>query len=316
MFSAHAVLSSPETFLTRPLTAGKSGAIVALADDSTDSPGGIVLKYVRRDTGSAELWSSSVREAQFYTAVMQNPAEYPYAPEILDTEITDMALCTVMRRYRPLTTDTTALSPALFDRICGALAAVHASPIPESFLPLSDRAEPPYLTDAVCAECAAGWETVLAEHLGAFSREDRALPAVLAADINGVIARHFVPPAHFVHGDFHIGNLLWDTHGDIRICDWQSCGIGDSAGDLAFFISRLSADGFAPDTDDLIHRYCSAVGQCSAVMSPAPEEIRNRMRLSSALTAFRFWHQYLHGAPAERVEGIFRAMAEDFAHLL
>lgn len=99
---------------------------------------------------------------------------------------------------------------------------------------------------------------------------------------------HGVRPQSFplVHGDFHCDNLLLDER---VVCDWQNIYLGTSAGDLAFFLSRLSADGVSLNMDTRMRSYSTAA---QAIGMPADAEIiQYDMTLTSQNVAFLFWHE-------------------------
>jgi aminoglycoside phosphotransferase (APT) family kinase protein len=48
------------------------------------------------------------------------------------------------------------------------------------------------------------------------------------------------PDAHcLVHGDFRIGNMMYDEHGLTAILDWEGVHVGDADEDLAWFCARV-----------------------------------------------------------------------------
>lgn len=61
-------------------------------------------------------------------------------------------------------------------------------------------------------------------------------------------------PDCFLHGDFHVDNLLRDGN-HILWADWQVAGIGSPAIDLAFLLSRANADGADPPHAAMLHEY-------------------------------------------------------------
>ena len=51
-----------------------------------------------------------------------------------------------------------------------------------------------------------------------------------------------------LHGDFHVGNLLFDRTGPavVAIVDWEMCTVGDPLLDLGLLVATASSDGFPP----------------------------------------------------------------------
>lgn len=279
-----------------PVTVGKSGAEVFYLDNGTTA------KYAKKDTVSEDIWNHCVREARFYESIAAR--KLPYLPQILHLHITVDETLILMRRHTPLTAD--QLTGQKLDKIFAALASFHKETPPDFLIPDAAPA-PPYLDAQTAAACMEGWLSVLREHHPAFS-DDTALPGLAAEQFNRVNQIHALQNPVLCHGDFHLGNILWDDHDNPIFCDFQSCGIGDGCGDLSFFLSRLSADGALIDHEDIVQIYSRYSGL-------SVREIHNRMALSNFNTSFLFWHQYLHGSDITRVRKIFDAMKSDFAYL-
>lgn len=279
-----------------PVTVGKSGAEVFYLDNGTTA------KYVKKDTVSEDIWNHCVREAQFYQSIAAR--KLPYLPQILHLHITANETLILMRRYHPLTAG--QLTRPKLDRIFASLASLHKETPPDFFIPDATPALP-YLDAQAAAACMEGWLSVLREHHPAFS-DDIALPGLAAEQFNRINQTYALQNPVLCHGDFHLGNVLWDDHDNPIFCDFQSCGIGDGCGDLSFFLSRLSADGVPIDPDDIVQIYSMYSGL-------TVREIQNRMALSNFNTSFLFWHQYLHGSDVTRVHTIFDAMKSDFERL-
>jgi hypothetical protein len=66
-------------------------------------------------------------------------------------------------------------------------------------------------------------------------------------------------PQTFLHGDFHLNNLLFDSTSGTRtlaIIDWQACGRGRATRDIAhFLVTGLSPDGRRAHELDLLRLY-------------------------------------------------------------
>jgi aminoglycoside phosphotransferase (APT) family kinase protein len=107
---------------------------------------------------------------------------------------------------------------------------------------------------------------VLRRDLPAFARQlwngpgdDGRVQAVLA-DLDQLTEAAGSGPTSFVHGDCHLGNLLRDGSGRLLLVDWQSSGVGPSAGDLAFALTRAVPTGATIPRDQAIAAYCERAG--------------------------------------------------------
>lgn len=147
---------------------------------------------------------------------------------------------------------------------------------------------------------------MLREHPGRFSLT--ALDGI-GENIGEVNRRLFAPFLRFVHGDFHVENLLLDDEDNLLVCDWQNCGLGEAGGDPAFFLSRPSSDGVSLSRQALLESYCRKAGISE------PHRLEAQMRLADLNTAFLFWHEYLHGSGPERVAEIYDKMCSDMDFL-
>lgn len=103
-----------------------------------------------------------------------------------------------------------------------------------------------------------------------------------------------------------------DEENRLIVCDWQNVSVGNPAGDLSFFLSRLCADSTTLDKDRLTALYCAEYADRNPAVNPEQyqSELEKAMLLSELNTSFLFWHQHLHGSADERVMGVFGKMAE------
>ncbi|MBE5780097.1 MAG: hypothetical protein E7331_12315 [Clostridiales bacterium] len=279
------------------ISLGQSGAAVHRLRD------GKIAKHVKRAQLSDEiLWEKYRRESLFYSRF---PAEeYSFVPQVYTNLLREDELLLVLREYRPLRQEE-LLESSVLGKVLDALVQIHALPVPDFATGQTPRAVH-YSAESLAA-CREGWLQVLLEHPNKFSLAplDR-----IQDHINRVNDRLFAPLLRFVHGDFHCQNLLARDHGRILVCDWQNCGSGEATGDLAFLLSRLSADGFPLDEDILLSEYCRR-----AKLND-PRQLQAQMRLASLNTAYLFWHEYLHGSSPERVGEIYHKMCADMDFLL
>ena len=291
---------SYEEQIVREIHTGKGGAFVY------ELTGGRIAKHVvRADMPRGAAWDGYMKEARFYARQMQQPL--PFVPEILCSkwaarEWAADEILIIMRKYRPL--EKRSLARGALEKVMAVLAQIHALPLPEAEAP----AKPQTLSKEEIARCHTGWSKVLAEHGDAFSQEKL---DELAEAINRVNERWHSARRCCVHGDFHAENLLTDAAGNIIVCDWQNIGVGHPAGDIAFLLSRLAADGVQIDRTAAVDAYCRyAQGEITA------GEIEAQMRLSNLNTSFVFWHHYLHGADKAAVRDIYEKMISDMEYLL
>lgn len=275
---------------------GQSGADVYSINDDT------ILKHVERRKLEGSLFDTYVREALFYQSKADNIRSY--LPKIIDLEISDDEIILVMKKYR--CPDRGRIDEQMIRKVTNALARVHTDSIPE-FLNCDRKPAEPF-SETQIEEYLAGWQSVLNEHPGT---SDDIPPEKIAEKINGIIAWHDTEEKVLTHGDFHWDNLLTDDHGNILICDWQSVGLGGSSGDLSFFMSRLGSDGIKPDPHLFLKCYADAVMEITGKTIDT-NSIAGHIAAANVITSFAFWHQFLHGAEAERVRGIYGKMTSDF----
>ena len=275
---------------------GQSGA------DVYEINGELILKHVERRKLQSSLFDTYTREALFYQSKADHACSY--LPRIIELEISDDEIILVMKKYR--CPDRSDIDEQMIRKVTKALALVHTDSVP-AFLNC-DREPAELLSEARTEECLAGWKSVLDEHPGVF---DGTFLKEIAEKINRIIAWHDAEERVLVHGDFHWDNLLTDELGNILICDWQSVGTGGASGDLSFFMSRLGSDGVRTDPKFLLKCYAEAIRGISGKAVDI-QSIAEHIAAANVIVSFIFWHQFLHGAEAERVRGIYEKMTDDF----
>ena len=273
-----------------PLKAGKSGAQVFLTEHET------VMKTVRRCEADEALWNACLREILFYEQNADH--SIPFLPQILYTEHTHEQLTLEMRYYRPMNPLTMTREKIM--QILSALAQLHSMTPPECLPPPA-----PTLPDSlVLIACADGWKSVFSEHKDLFSAY-QSFPGHAAAAFRKINLNFDLHRTDFCHGDFHIGNILVDDADKPIFIDFQNCSIGDGIGDVSFLHSRLNADGIALSLEELMQIYSTCSGISVSIL-------RLQAALANFNTSFLYWHQYLHGSDADRVQSIFNVMQDDF----
>jgi thiamine kinase-like enzyme len=241
-----------------------------------------------------------------------------------------------MKHYKPL--DRAHLNDGLLQEIMTVLAKVHGMEIP-SFLRESavqgdsvpedslqegssqedfsqeEKSKAQLLTEEEIKTSVEGWISVLQEHPDVFGEDDVTDLKGIAPEMNKIIRWHDSEEHVLTHGDFHFDNLLKDEDGNLLICDWQGVNVGAASGDLSFFISRLTGDGIPLEKKEVIECYGRAVKELSG-KNVSVDEISSHMEAANLITSFRFWHYYLHGSDAPRVQSIYVPMKEAFCSLL
>lgn len=279
-------------YMTDRITVGQSGAEVYETEQK------YIAKYVRRDRlPSDEAWGAYQREAQFYSSV--SSGQYQFLPRIYHCRRTEDEIEILMQKYYPVSRadfDDTMLS-----KVMDALVQIHAMPVP-AFLPQTTTA-PIQLNQDEISKCFCGWRDVIREHGDIFSEETL---IGISEMFNAINKQAYSAKNVCCHGDFHFDNLLSDGNENIIVCDWQNVSRGHASGDISFFLSRLSVDGYEVRKEQAIQLYCKhASGDIT------PDEISVQMSLANLNTSFIHWHQYLHGSSAERVQDIWLKMTED-----
>lgn len=281
---------------TQKITVGRSGANVYELDHTH------IAKHVRRDRMQSDGdWDSYQREAQFYLSYASE--EYPFLPKIYHCSCTDDEIRLIMEKYLPI--DRNRLDDAMLEKVFSSLAQIHSMPVP-GFLPQSDEGAL-YLSEEDIDQYVNGWLGVIREHDNAFSEDDLVM---IGKNINTINKLVYSPKKMCCHGDFHFDNLLTDYNGNIIVCDWQNVNKGHPSGDISFFLSRLSADGFDIDKERAIEAYCRFSDGITH------DEISMQMSLANLNVSFIFWHNYLHSSSTDHVRGIWNKMTADAKYLL
>ncbi|MBR5799411.1 MAG: phosphotransferase [Lachnospiraceae bacterium] len=316
------------------LPGGQSGAKVY------DIEGKYVFKTVKKEAVGEEIFLAYQKEAKWYqyasrmsacvgaNAAAGNHAAdtYSFLPEVYDIASSEEEIKLLMKHYKPL--DRAHLDDGLLQEIMTVLAKVHGMEIP-SFLRESagqgdslpedssqeEKSKAQLLTEEEIKTSVEGWISVLQEHPDVFGEDDVTDLKGIAPEMNKIIRWHDSEEHVLTHGDFHFDNLLKDEDGNLLICDWQGVNVGAASGDLSFFISRLTGDGIPLEKKEVIECYGRAVKELSG-KNVSVDEISSHMEAANLITSFRFWHYYLHGSDAPRVQSIYVPMKEAYDALL
>ncbi len=277
----------------RELTLGRSGAHVYELDEQR------VLKVAFREEVQEEhIWNSYEKEALFY-----EHCKAEFLPKVYVNIHTEKEIFLIMEKCVPLERE--KLDDELLQKIMDVLVKIHGTEIP-SFINEEERV-PVIFSEEEVAESLKGWKKVLAEHPGAFKGE---WLEEIGRHINDLNQKYYSEQSRFNHGDFHFENIMQDADGNIKVVDWQNYGTGHISGDISFFLSRLSADGYGIDAKEVIDLYCECTKKRGCRVQAI--EIEIQMCLANINTTFRYWHVYLPGSTTERVRSIYEKMVEDW----
>ncbi len=68
------------------------------------------------------------------------------------------------------------------------------------------------------------------------------------------------PRVSVIHGDFRLGNFMWDTSGIVAMLDWEQCHVGDPLEEIAFMYWPLWSLGALVPIREFMARYEQASG--------------------------------------------------------
>ena len=281
-----------ESVAGKEIALGQSGAHVYELDEKR------VLKVAFREKVQEEhIWKSYEKEALFY-----EHCKADFLPKVYVNIHTEKEIFLILEKCVSLSRE--CLDNELLQKVMDVLVRIHCMEIP-LFVNVEER-QPVIFTEEEITESLKGWKGVLAEHPGAFEEE---WLEEISTYINEWNQKLFSKHCSFNHGDFHFENIMQDAEGNIKVVDWQNYGTGHLSGDISFFLSRLSADGYIIDTKEVIDMYCKCSNNRG--ISVKSEEIEIQMCLANLNTSFRYWHYYLHDSTKERVRNIYDKMVED-----
>ncbi len=282
--------------MTKQITIGKSGASVCELDHM------YIAKHIQRNLMQFDAdWDSYRREAQFYSSYTSE--SFPFLPKIYHCSQTDDEIQLIIEKYYPVNKNN--LDDVMIKKIFDVLAQIHNMPIPEFLPPICAGAL--RLDKDEISQYLSGWFDVIREHDDVFSESDL---IKIGENINKINKQAYASKQLCCHGDFHLDNLLANGEGNVIVCDWQNVNSGHVSGDISFFLSRLSADGFQISKEKAIRTYCRFTAA-----NITYEEISMQMSLANLNISFIHWHNYLRGCSVERVREIWERMIEDAEYL-
>jgi len=278
------------------ITLGQSGAHVYELDEQR------VLKVALREEIQQEhIWMSYEKEALFYES-----CNAEFLPKVYVNIHTEKEIFLILEKCYPLERE--CLDDELLRKIMGILEQIHSMEVP-TFIKAEERRSIIF-TEKEIEESLEGWKSVLNEHPRVFVEEPLKEIGLYINDWN---QKFFNKQSSFNHGDFHFENIMQDKEGNIKVVDWQNCGAGHVSGDISFFLSRLSADGYGIEAKEVIDLYCQDKEKRGCRVQHG--EIEVQMYLSNLNTSFRYWHEYLHNSTKERVQDIYEKMVRDARNL-
>lgn len=121
---------------------------------------------------------------------------------------------------------------------------------------------------------AHGWEPLCGLMGNKFSPAEQALGAELPDQIEAALRSLASMPSTLIHGDLRADNLLFSPdHRTVTLIDWQGCGTGPPAFDLAYFMSQsLTVESRRQHEDELLEFYRSDLSEAGITVSA--EQIR------------------------------------------
>jgi hypothetical protein len=229
---------------SRSLPGAFSGSHVLAT--STAAEHEVILK-ITADPGST-AWAGSQREARFYRELAGRVGIR--TPQLLDQLITEDVIALVITKHpppKPATEWTSDDWLALADD----LATIHRTDT-AFFDNGEDNGEFRVPRPSTTAD----------ETIRAYWAESGPVVRDLLADPAPLLDQSAALDPCFVHGDCHVDNISHEIeasgdHGDLVWLDWQACGFGDPAGDLAFPSVRAAPTGARVPLPEMVNRYAS-----------------------------------------------------------
>lgn len=280
----------------KKISIGNSGVNVYSVDENK------ILKYITSKSNDNE-WRLSIKESMIYNYFTGHNTTF--VPEIIVNYKSDVEIFLLMKKYNEFFNN--KINDQYINRIAYVLAYVHNLDIP-NFLEDTKEKE---MTITQIEYCYNRWRNVIEEHEDSFSLDNI---NKLASNINKFIRYFGNSKKCFIHGDFHIKNLLINDEKDLILCDWQNSHIGNPAYDLALFISRLNADNIKFNEDLLIKKYIYYTEEFGNTINE--EDIINYMSYSNLKISFTIWYYYLNNNTVDRVHKIYDRMIIDMEKLL
>lgn len=107
-----------------------------------------------------------------------------------------------------------------------------------------------------------------------------------------IAERLAVLPARLVHGDFYPANILVEGDGEIRVVDWETCGVGPAVLDLAALVSGRWSE---QERERIVDAYLAA---CPSALRPSHDDLLYARLLLAA--QWIGWHERWRPPPEQR----------------
>lgn len=236
---------------------------VRTTDDRDLKP--MVAKFATSRAGSRDSSRRGgvhLRELSFYDVVApRTPVRVPHVHGAWYDEVTDDFLLLQEAIEVDLHLDQLAgIDPERVASVVSEIGGCHATwweaPELEEFDWLPSLAGPARRTN-LATIAQQGWEPLCAMLGDELSAEERALGPGLPDVLDRRLCDAASRTSTLIHSDLRVDNLLF-TPGTttVTIIDWQGCGIGPGAWDLAYLISQgLTVDDRRAHEDRLIDTY-------------------------------------------------------------
>lgn len=282
--------------LMKKISIGNSGVHVYSVDEDK------ILKYITNKADDNE-WKLSLKESMIYNYFNKNNIKF--VPDIITNFKSNNEIFILMKKYNEFVNN--EIDNHYIDKVACLLAYFHNLDIP-CFLENKEEKE---MTKSQIEYCYNRWRNIIEEHNNSFSLDNI---NKLATNINRFIKYFNDSKKCFIHGDFHIKNILVSDKKSLILCDWQNSHIGNPSYDLALFVSRLNADNIKFNEELLIKRYVFYNNKLGNKIKE--EDITRYIAFSNLKISFTIWYYYLCNNTADRVHKIYDRMINDMEKLL
>lgn len=261
---------------------GMLGEIFVIDLDTAAGPRSIVAKFAApraEALESARRGRTNERELRCYDELL--PSTPVAAPTChgtwYDPATAHFCLLQDLVDTDPTVDQVDGLSPDRVRLVIAELAALHArwwrdpDILALDWLPRLDGAG---RTSNLHRLVQAGWEPMCALLGDRLSEGERRLGERFADRLVEQLGIVAALPSTLIHSDLRADNLLFDPSGDrVSIVDWQGCGVGPPAFDLAYLLSSsLTVEDRRKHEDELLDDYASMLGEAGLALTT--DEIR------------------------------------------
>lgn len=261
---------------------GMLGEIFVIELDIATGPRSIVAKFAAPRAEALETarrGRANERELRFYDELL--PSTPVAAPAChgtwYDPETAHFCLLQDLVDTDPTVDQVDGLSPDQVRLVIAELATLHArwwrdpDVLTLDWLPRLDGTA---RTSNLHRLVQAGWEPMCALMGDALSEGERRLGERFADRLVEQLGHVAALPSTLIHSDLRADNLLFDPSGErVAIVDWQGCGVGPPAFDLAYLLSSsLTVDDRRAHEDELLDDYATHLSEAGLPLTT--DEIR------------------------------------------